>query len=54
MIDINEKPGLMLFKRFITLNSLQKLKKDKLHFSCQKNDMLDTESNFARIWSSAI
>jgi hypothetical protein len=31
----------------------QKLKKYELHFFSKKNDMLDTELNFARIWSQA-
>jgi hypothetical protein len=33
------------------MNCQEKLKKAEVHFSAQKNAMLDTELNFARIWS---
>lgn len=32
----------------------EKLKKYEVHFYPQKNDMLDTEFNFARLWSRTI
>jgi len=34
--------------------SKQKLNKYELHFYPEKNDMLDTELNFARFWSRTI
>jgi hypothetical protein len=50
----------MIFSQLISLcsqisrakvNCQENLKKDKLHFWAQKNAILDTELNFARIWS---
>jgi hypothetical protein len=39
-------------KRNLILLFRQNLRKYELHFFLKKNDMLDTELNFARIWGS--